>query len=303
MVNIWVAPTDFGWFDFLSKQGPLDEVNFWQPSGNKQFRAIQEGELFVFKLKAPFNKIAGFGVFARATLLPLTLAWQTFGLKNGHATLEEMRQSIQRYKREATETIGFRVITQPVFWPRSRWIDPPSNWAAEITSGKRYSTEDAEGLRLWNALNIAVPDRPRGSPGLSEPAPVLFGKPQRIRPRLGQGAFRVGVIDIYNKRCAVTGEKTLPALEAAHIQPVAGNGGHELSNGLLLRRDLHALFDQHYVSIDENMNFVVSKRIKEEFENGREYYSLHGKKIAEPAEERYRPSRMALEKHRSLFLG
>lgn len=303
MVNIWVAPTDYGWFDFLSKQGPLDEVNFWQPSGNRRFGAIREGELFVFKLKAPHNKIAGFGVFARASLLPLQLAWQTFGIRNGHPTLEDMRKSIGRYRKSGGEIIGFRVITQPAFWPESQWIDAPPNWAREITAGKRYSTDEVEGRRLWDALQSRPSVATAPDHGLREPVAAVFGEPRLVRPRLGQGAFRVGIIDIYNKRCVVTGEKTLPALEAAHILPVSEHGNHELANGLLLRRDLHALFDQHYVSIDEKMNFVVSRRIREEFENGREYYGLHGRKIADPVDAKHKPSVAALEKHRALFIG
>ena len=55
-------------------------------------------------------------------------------------------------------------------------------------------------------------------------AGARFGEPHLIRPRLGQGAFRVLVTDIYRRRCAVTQERTLPALEAAHIRPY-GDGG------------------------------------------------------------------------------
>jgi putative restriction endonuclease len=40
-----------------------------------------------------------------------------------------------------------------------------------------------------------------------------------VQPRLGQGAFRLLVTDAYQRRCAVTGERTLPVLDAAHIRP------------------------------------------------------------------------------------
>ena len=75
-----------------------------------------------------------------------------------------------------------------------------------------------------------------------------YGEPLLIRPRLGQGAFRVLVTDIYQRRCAVTQERTLPALEAAHIRPYGEGGQHEAQNGLLLRRDIHSLFDAGYVN-------------------------------------------------------
>jgi len=51
------------------------------------------------------------------------------------------------------------------------------------------------------------------------------------------------VTDAYTRRCAITGEKTLPALQAGHIRPHAKSGPHEIRNGLLLRSDLHNLFD------------------------------------------------------------
>jgi putative restriction endonuclease len=59
-VQLFVANTDNDWFDFLSNEPALAEVNFWQPSG-ATFRAIQPGELFAFRLKSPRNKIGGFG--------------------------------------------------------------------------------------------------------------------------------------------------------------------------------------------------------------------------------------------------
>jgi putative restriction endonuclease len=58
MVRLFVAVTDKSWFDQLSASAPHDEVNFWQPSGTTQFRALRPGELFLFKLHAPNNFIA-----------------------------------------------------------------------------------------------------------------------------------------------------------------------------------------------------------------------------------------------------
>jgi putative restriction endonuclease len=95
----------------------------------------------------------------------------------------------------------------------------------------------------------------------------------------------------------VTNEKTLPALDAAHIKPYYESGEHLVSNGILLRRDLHALFDQGYVTINPSMRFEVSRKIKEEYENGRDYYRLHGGVVHVPANPINRPSREYLEWH------
>ena len=78
--------------------------------------------------------------------------------------------------------------------------------------------------------------------------------------------FRALITDAYSYRCAITREQTLPVLQAAHIRPYADGGSHELSNGLLLRSDLHTLFDQHYITIEPNKRtLIVSRRIREQF--------------------------------------
>jgi putative restriction endonuclease len=119
-----------------------------------------------------------------------------------------------------------------------------------------------------------------------------------MRGRLGQGAFRVLVTDAYNRRCAVTGERTLPVLEAAHIRPYAHKGPHRGSNGILLRSDLHKLFDLGYLTVTPRLHLEVSPRLKAEWENGREYYAYHGKSLGFlPESMQSRPSREFLMWH------
>jgi putative restriction endonuclease len=254
-------------------------VNFWAPSA-ANFKALQPGELFLFKLHAPRNVIVGGGVFAYANALP----WQAFGEANGARSAQEMRARIARYRRadpgdRSDFAVGCRILTQPFFLEEADWIPVPASWATNIVSFKTYNTETPDGLALWEA----VQDRVGGvrQPGVAEPQ-ARFGEPQLIRPRLGQGAFRVLVTDIYRRRCAVTGERTLPALEAAHIRPYGDGGAHEARNGLLLRRDIHSLFDAGYVTVTPDRHFEVSRRIKEEFDNGVHYYALHGQPIEVP---------------------
>jgi len=121
---------------------------------------------------------------------------------------------------------------------------------------------------------------------------------------LGQGAFRVLVTDAYERRCAVSGEKTLPILDAAHIQSYGAGGEHHTSNGLLLRTDIHKLFDLGYVTVDESRRFVVSGRLKADFDNGKHYYDLHGTPLRAPVIATAAPSDISLEWHRNMrFLG
>ena len=103
--------------------------------------------------------------------------------------------------------------------------------------------------------------------------------------------------DIYDRRCAITRERTLPALEAAHIRPYGEGGAHEARNGLLLRRDIHSLFDAGYVTVTPDLHFEVSRRIREEFDNGKHYYALHGHEINAPSDLTQRPDAAALTWH------
>jgi hypothetical protein len=73
-MKLWVGVTDDDWFTQLSRLRP-DEVNFWQPSGSRTFRALEPGELFLFKLHSPKNSIVGGGHFVRYASLPASLAW------------------------------------------------------------------------------------------------------------------------------------------------------------------------------------------------------------------------------------
>jgi putative restriction endonuclease len=100
-----------------------------------------------------------------------------------------------------------------------------------------------------------------------------------VKGRLGQGAFRILVTDAYKRRCAITGERTLPVLEAAHIKPYARSGPNLVKNGLLLRSDLHKLFDIGYITVTPDFRVEVSPRIKEEYDNGKEYYAQHGQRL------------------------
>jgi len=307
-VRLIVAVTDGDWFDQLRQQPHLPEVNFWSPS-DSSFRALQPGELFLFKLHAPNNFIVGGGVFVHASPMPCSLAWEAFGEANGARSLAEMRARIAKYRKTKPDDrddfiIGCRVLTQPFFLERQQWLPVPNSFAPTTVKFKRYSTDDSDGLRLWQSAQDALAETIDRPLGLAERPEARYGGPVLVRPRLGQGAFRFLVTDNYRRRCAVSGERTLPALDAAHIRPFARGGSHEISNGILMRRDIHSLFDLGYVTIAPDMKFEVSKKIREEYENGRHYYALHGTNIQLPEDPKRRPDPLALEWHRqTLFKG
>ena len=102
----------------------------------------------------------------------------------------------------------------------------------------------------------------------------------------------------------MTKEKALPVLQAAHIRPVSEGGRHLVSNGLLLRSDVHRLFDLGYVTITPNHEFLASRRLRDEFDNGEEYFAMQGSELWLPGGSEDQPSRDFLEWHNEeLFLG
>ena len=298
----WLATTDYDWYDFLRHQSDIEEVNFWQPSG-RSFKVLQAGEPLLFKLKSPHNAIGGFGLFARHDVLPDWLAWEAFGVANGAADHAAMRARIERYiPRErhhprAPYSIGCIMVCEPVFFPRDAWIEQPRDWSKNIVSGKSYDLADGEGERMWDQCLERARDLQPARVG--EGAAPRFGEGRLVHPRLGQGTFRIAVTQAYGQACAVTREHSLPVLEAAHIRPYAEGGLHRVSNGLLLRTDIHRLYDRGYVTVTPDLHFEVGNRLKHEWHNGKSYYALHGRRIAVPSESADRPDVSLLEWHAS----
>jgi putative restriction endonuclease len=305
MKPAYIGVTDGDWYEFLSNRPDLTEVNFWQPGGSRQFKALSPGELFLFKLHSPNNYVVGGGFFATSSLLPLSMAWETFGPMNGVASLPEMRRRVAKFRRVPTRanddfTIGNIVLEQAFFLTREAWIPVPPDFALNIVSGKTYDLDSGYGLELWLALEERLRYRNTVSVQRNVAEGVvgrMFSDPILARRRLGQGAFRILVTDSYERQCAVTREHTLPVLEAAHIRPVTQAGEHLVSNGILLRSDVHTLFDRGYVTITPDHRFRVSSRLKHDWQNGKVYYQLDGQPIQLPKDVSCHPDKMQLEWH------
>jgi len=189
------------------------------------------------------------------------------------------------------------MISQPVFFTEDEWIPQPRTWAANIVSGATFNLDSGEGQRIWlECLARAAARWPREFPMVAEER-ARYGEPVLVKPRLGQGTFRIAVTDAYQRACAISGEHSLPVLDVAHIKPYGEGGDHEVSNGLLLRTDIHRLFDRGYVTVTPDYQFEVSRLLRDEYENGRTYYALQGKHIALPRLAYDRPSAAGLQWH------
>lgn len=115
-----------------------------------------------------------------------------------------------------------------------------------------------------------------------------------IVQRRGQPVFRNRLLSAYASRYAITDCDIEPVLEAAHIIPYKGEKTNHPANGLLLRTDVHTLFDLGLIAIDpESMAFLVHPSLMSSV-----YAQYAGKKARTPESEHDRPSPAALEHHR-----
>lgn len=309
-MRFYVGVTNPGWFKYLSNLQPED-VNFWQPGGKTPFKVLSAGAPFLFKLKSPYNLIAGVGFFSSQTFLPLSVAWDAFGNRNGCESFEDLRKVILNHRQDwynSNPTIGCIVLTNPIFFKEEDWIPAPANWSNSIVQGKSYETSEFIGESVWQRIELLLPkylsinetEVGKSQLLLEDEVSPRYREQVLSKVRLGQGAFRVLITDAYERRCSITGEKTLPVLEAAHIKPYAESGPHFISNGLLLRSDMHKLFDTGYLTITDDLSVEVSRRIKEEFQNGKEYYQFHGTKLKYlPTREMDRPDKLFIDWHNS----
>jgi len=302
-----VANTDRGWFEFLRGRPDLEEVNFWAPSPRRTFRGEPLSPYF-FRLGGSVKAVVGFAFFARFERLPVWLAWEAFGPGNGvdsladfEARLRSLRERIRYEPTEGPDEIGCTILLEPVLFPEELWVREPSDWKPRTQAYRFYDLESGEGHLLWGRCREAARELSRETYSWTDRAwrerAARYGPGQIVHPRLGQGTFRIATLEAYERSCAVTDEHSLPVLEAAHIRPYSLGGAHEVPNGILLRADLHRLFDRGYVTVTPDLRLEVSRRLREDFDNGRTYYPLHGAPVRPPRLASHRPSAELLEWH------
>lgn len=119
---------------------------------------------------------------------------------------------------------------------------------------------------------------------------------RQVKERRGQQQFRDALRQRYGDRCLVTGCQVLAALEAAHIKPYRGENDNDPANGLLLRADIHTLFDLDLIGIEpETLRVEVVPAVAKD----KNYGSLDGKKLCLTGKRR--PHRGALKERYQQF--
>ena len=304
-VRAYVGVTDGDWYRFLAPGPGSRRSTSGGPAAAGEFRALGPGEPFFFKTHHPHNRVVGGGFYSGFARLRVSEAWELFGEGNGVADLTQMR-------RGSANTAGSRSR-------RARTRSSAACSSATSASSRRRRAGAAAGLRTQHRAGQGLrPGRPslaagyfedllhrllgvrgRGRPSASRgtatgpvfgdprlaphaarPAGVPGGRPGRLRPALRDHRHQIR-----------------PVLQAAHIRPLPAGGEHRLDNGLLLRSDVHTLFDRGYLGVDPKHRLLVSPRLREEFGNGEQFYARAGQPIALPERRADRAGREFLEWH------
>jgi putative restriction endonuclease len=200
-----------------------------------------------------------------------------------------------------TETGGYKYrfhIEMVSEQPRSsiRWTALAAGAETrKLARNARIEIESPKGQKFLRSLFVTSTDIT--FPSISG-VPFSFGDDLRERAereivvRRGQQRFRESLLDAYNHKCAVSDCGVEPVLEAAHIDRYFGDHSHQISNGLLLRSDLHALFDLRLIAFDRNYTVRVSPDLKSS-----EYNRFHGSSLRIPGASADSPNLQALSRH------
>jgi putative restriction endonuclease len=169
-------------------------------------------------------------------------------------------------------------LAMPVRWADGHFflqsLDPPGDPGTDIIADTLEAAARA-GLDEAAATDIRADDYD-----------ARLRVVRQIIARQGQSAFRAALLEAYQGRCAITGCDAAAVLEAAHLRPYRGPESNTVPNGLLLRSDVHTLFDLRLLVIDPaTREVVVSKLLA-----GTQYESLSGRQLGAPAEDWLRPS-------------
>lgn len=168
-------------------------------------------------------------------------------------------------------------------WLRLDEVNAPEEWAAYL----RTDTDGRWALDLRKAAGVLTEE------GYFSPPNLRVECEWRVREvvqRRGQPEFRDGLIRVYGGRCAVTRCDAIAALEAAHVAPYSETFSNHITNGILLRADIHTLFDLDLIGIDpQTMTVTLARAIR-----GTSYGNLEGRLLTLPADPAERPDSQAL---------
>ena len=293
---IALAPTDTNWFHFLRDRAPLAIVNFWTPT-DWNVKSLSSGDYWYFVLKGREpRRLGGGGKFSHYEILKTSQAWERYGTGNGVESKEVLIKKLNDYKQRNSRNytyqndpdIGCIVLADCIFLEDNRQRHV-SEYALEFApSIVKYKTFQVAPLHLCDFDENTVKD----SNELLSDEDTRKRTLSSIVTRQGQSSFRQSLIVAYNSKCAITGCDAIDALEAAHIMPYRGPHSNTVRNGLLLRSDIHTLFDLGKITISNEYKVILHHDLMDTT-----YHELNGKLINLPTNRDDWPSLLALNEH------
>lgn len=272
-----LAVTNRTWFEYQRSHSFTGEVNFWTPSRNCPHR-ISPGEQFVFKLAGDGDLIGGYGTFVEYKYQSLDDTWKEFGPKNGADTKAEFFNTLKSIGSNNGIDCGCVVLKDIILFE-----EPVNRVKAGITAKPAQLYAYEHGSFPFDNSWVS-----KDSFSLVKNA-TKKKIIQNVTERKGQSAFHAAVSKAYNNQCCITGESTPELLQAAHIQDYINQDSHHIQNGLLLRIDIHKLFDSGLLYIDQHYHVHVSPLVTTS-----EYKRLENKQITLPNNPSDYPSLTAL---------
>jgi putative restriction endonuclease len=285
-----IAPTDENWFAFLKNSQFNSFINFWTPT-TWNVKNLKSGDKWYFLLKSPIRKIGGYGEFVEYKNMTPQAAWKEYGLRNGCNSKLDLTVKIQKYidrnsKKHSKKNInidnyeiGCIVLKNCVFWDSDSYIDPTNfniSIAKQVVTRKYFKQYDPFTIKDIDDFFL-----------LDEPREVYK---LEVNQRKGQGIFKGLILKAYNNKCCISDETCPELLEAAHIQHYLNQQSNHIQNGILLRVDLHRLFDNNLLYIDNGYIVRISPLV-----NTPHYKKYNGRKISLPNNMDDHPSLTALE--------
>lgn len=233
----------------------------------------------------------------------VALLWQA-GAKSGVYAIAKLKDKSYREAGKHWVDVIFKKVLQPPIYRTQLLLHPV---LAELTVIRRPQGSSFKvNERQWKAFKELIDHDPAADIQKKEDESADAGKfnPKNMRDarkriaasivlRRGQPAFRQNLLKHYHGRCAISGCSVEAALEACHIVPFKGARTDDPSNGLLLRADLHALFDLHLITVKtKTMTVMLAPELKTS-----DYAEWEGRRLSYPTA----PSKNALDIHRGEF--
>lgn len=273
-----ISPTDNLWFNFLKSNAFNSYVNFWTPTP-WNVKGLKEGDRLYFMLKKPIRKIGGFGEFVSYKNMTAEDIWDEFGFRNGCSSKENLFKTLDNYihrnsKSGKQENLhGCIILKNCEFWDSEKYVEF-DGFPNQVVTIKYFFDQDPFII--------------------SENFYSLIAEPREdykieMSSRKGQGSFKGKILKAYRNTCSVTGENIPEILEAAHIQSYKNIDSNHVQNGILLRVDIHRLFDNHLLCVGEDYKVKISSLLKDTI-----YWQYNGVVISLPSVEALHPSKEAL---------